>query len=144
MPIITKAEFETLARFRKALREFLRFSELAARREGLTPQQHQLLLAIKGMPDRDYATITEVAKSLQLRHNAAVQLINRAQSLGLVERASDTGDRRVVRVGVSAQGDAILARLVAQHRDELRRLSGVMEAVLSLVSDGAGPARDQG
>lgn len=119
---ISKAEFEALARFRRALRHFLRFSELAARSENLTPQQHQLLLTIKGMPDQDWATIGELAEALQLLHSAAVQLVDRCETLGLVQRGTNPEDRRVVRVTVTPLAEEKLARLSALHRDELRRL----------------------
>ncbi|MGH9526111.1 MAG: MarR family transcriptional regulator, partial [Terriglobales bacterium] len=72
---ITRAQIENLAEFRYALRQFLRFSERAARRAGLTPQQHQLLLAIKGMPGRDWAVVTELAERLQMSHHGTVALI---------------------------------------------------------------------
>lgn len=119
---ISKAEFESLARFRRALRQFLRFSELAARSENLTPQQHQLLLTIKGMPNQNWATIGDLADALQLLHSAAVQLVDRCETLGLVERGIDPDDRRVVRVTVTARAEEKLSRLAALHRDELRRL----------------------
>ncbi len=121
-PAFTKSEFATLARFRHTLRQFLRFSEIAARQEHLTPQQHQLLLAIAGHPDRDWMTVGEVAEALQLNHNAVVQLVDRVQALGLVRRSDDPDDRRVVRVELAELGKAKLARLTAMHRDELRRL----------------------
>src|SRR5579862_7682401 len=122
IPDLTKSEFERLARFRSALRQFLRFSEIAAREAGLTPQQHQMLLAIKGAPEREWATVGELAESLQLHHNAVVQLVDRVEELGLVSRATDEADRRVTRVTLTAQGEMVLRTLTAQHRDELRRL----------------------
>jgi DNA-binding MarR family transcriptional regulator len=128
---ISKAEYERLARFRRALRHFLRFSEVAARSEGLTPQQHQMLLAIRGMPGRDWATITQLAEALQLHHNAIVQLVNRAASMGLVERTPDPDDRRVVQVRLTAEGARKLSKLTSQHRDELRRLRDDLTAILA-------------
>jgi DNA-binding MarR family transcriptional regulator len=127
---ITKAEYERLARFRRALRRFLRFSELEARKEELTPQHHQMLLAIKGMPERDWATIGELAEALQLHHNAIVQLVDRAAALDLVERVSDQQDRRVVKVHLTANGAAKLSKLTTLHRDELRRLREDLAAIL--------------
>ncbi len=128
---ISKAEYERLARFRRALRHFLRFSEVAARGEGLTPQQHQMLLAIKGMPGRDWATITQLAEALQLHHNAIVQLVDRAESLGLVVRAPDPDDRRVVQVRLTPEGAHKLSKLTTQHRDELRRLREDLTVILA-------------
>jgi DNA-binding MarR family transcriptional regulator len=138
---ITKAEYERLARFRRALRRFLRFSELEARKEDLTPQHHQMLLAIKGMPERDWATIGELADALQLHHNAIVQLVDRAAALDLVERVSDQQDRRVVKVYLTANGAAKLGKLTTLHRDELRRLREDLAAILKQEeqADGAHP-----
>ena len=120
-PPLSKRDFEALARFRFGIRRYLRFSEETVRRHGLTPQQYQLLLAIKGFPDRDWAAVRELADRLQLRHHSVVELVNRAQSQGLVERAPHPTDARAVRVELTAEGERILARLSALHRDELRR-----------------------
>lgn len=119
---LTKADFEALARFRFAIRRYLRFSEQAVRGHGLTPQQYQLLLGLKGFPGREWATLTELADRLQLRHHSVVELVNRAQAQDLVTRASDPTDARLVRVVLTRHGDRALARLSALHRDELRRL----------------------
>jgi DNA-binding MarR family transcriptional regulator len=119
---LTKADFEALARFRFGIRRYLRFSEQAVRGHGLTPQQYQLLLALKGFPGREWATMTELADRLQLRHHSVVELVNRAQAQDLVTRASDPTDARLVRVVLTRHGDRALARLSALHRDELRRL----------------------
>src|SRR5437763_5578094 len=88
-PPLTKQDFEALAQFRFGIRRYLRFSEEAVRRDGLTPQQYQLLLALKGFPGREWATVRELADRLQLRHHSVVELVNRAQSQGLIERAAD-------------------------------------------------------
>ena len=125
---LTKEDFEALARFRFGIRRYLRFSEETVRSHGLAPQQYQLLLALKGFPGRDWATVRELADRLQLRHHSVVELVNRAQGQGLVERAAHPDDARAVRVLLTQDGEAILARLSALHRDELRR----MELALSL------------
>ncbi len=119
---LTKQDFEALARFRFGIRRYLRFSEEMVRRDGLTPQQYQLLLALKGFPDREWATVRELADRLQLRHHSVVELVNRAQGQGLVERAAHPEDARAVRVLLTDEGERILARLSALHRDELRRM----------------------
>lgn len=119
---LTKQDFEALARFRFGIRRYLRFSEETVRRHGLTPQQYQLLLALKGFPGREWATVRELSDRLQLRHHSVVELVNRAQGQGLVERAPDPEDARVVRVLLTDAGEDILARLAALHRDELRRI----------------------
>lgn len=119
---LTKADFEALALFRFGIRQYLRFSEQAVRGDGLTPQQYQLLLALKGFPGREWATVSELAERLQLRHHSVGELVNRAQSQDLVTRASDPTDARVVRVELTRRGQRALARLSALHRDELRRM----------------------
>jgi DNA-binding MarR family transcriptional regulator len=119
---LTKAEYEELAGFRAALRKYLRFSEELVRAHGLTPQQYQLLLAVKGYPGRDWATVGELAEQLQLRHHSVVELIDRAQRADLVCRAADPGDARVVRVQLTPKGAGSLGRLSALHKEQLLRL----------------------
>jgi DNA-binding MarR family transcriptional regulator len=123
---LTKQDFEELARFRFGIRRYLRFSEETVRRHGLTPQHYQLMLALKGFPGREWATMRELAERLQLRHHSVVELVNRAQKQDLVERAPDPADARVVRVQLTAGGQRALARLSALHRDELRRLGAAL------------------
>ncbi|NMN99056.1 MarR family transcriptional regulator [Antrihabitans stalactiti] len=119
---LTKLDFEALARFRFGIRRYLRFSEETVRSHGLTPQHYQLMLALKGFPGREWATMRELAERLQLRHHSVVELVNRAQKQGLVDRAAHPSDARAVRVQLTNEGQQILARLSAMHRDELRRL----------------------
>src|SRR3954463_3170979 len=95
---LTKPRSEARAPSRSGIRRSLRFSEETVRRHGLTPQQYQLLLALKGFPARDWATVGELAERLQLRHHSVVELINRAQGEGLVERVANPEDARSVRV----------------------------------------------
>jgi DNA-binding MarR family transcriptional regulator len=125
---LSKEDFEALAQFRFGIRRYLRFSEETVRRHGLAPQQYQLLLALKGFPGREWATIRELADRLQLRHHSVVELLNRAQGQGLIQRVPDPSDGRAVRVFLTDAGDEVLARLSALHRDELRR----MQAALTL------------
>ncbi|HEV7126688.1 MAG TPA: MarR family transcriptional regulator [Ktedonobacterales bacterium] len=119
---ITKGEFEAIAAFRYAIRKFLRFSEQAARKEGITPQQHQLMLALKGFPGRDIATVTELAERLQMRQHSMVGLIDRTEGQGFVRREPGTADRRHVFVRITPAGEAILQRLALQHRFELHSM----------------------
>jgi DNA-binding MarR family transcriptional regulator len=123
---LTKQDFEALARFRFGIRRYLRFSEETVRRHGVTPQQYQLLLAIKGFPGRDWAVVRELADRLQLRHHSVVELVNRAQAQGLVHRTTDPDDARAVRVVLTDRGEHLLDRLSALHRDELRRMDTVL------------------
>lgn len=123
---LTKQDFEALAQFRFGIRHYLRLSEEMVRKDGLTPQQYQLLLALKGFPGRDWATVRELAERLQLRHHSVVELVNRAQGQGLVERAADPGDRRVVRVLLTPAGERVLGHLSALHREQLLRMRTVL------------------
>jgi DNA-binding MarR family transcriptional regulator len=131
---VTTSDYRALAAFRRALRAFLHFSEEAARAEGLTPTQHQLLLAIKGSVSPEPPTIGEVADALKLRHHSAVELVDRAVSAGLVARRADRRDGRYQRVVLTTLGDQKLAALSALHREELRRFKE--EAIVHLDSLG--------
>src|SRR5690242_20213610 len=116
-----------LARFRYALRKFLRFSENAARHSGVTPQQHQLMLGIAGYTGRGSATVSELAEFLQERPHSVVGLIERAVQHGLVRRAQDETDRRVVNVSLTAAGREVLSGLTRLHQEEagaIRRFAG--------------------
>ena len=134
---LTKQDFEALARFRFAIRRYLRFSEEIVRQHGLAPQQYVLLLALKGYPDRDWATVRELADRLQLRHHSVVELVNRVQAQGLVERTAHSRDGRAVRVVITADGEAVLGRLSALHRDELSRMGSVLRVPHWHDADGA-------
>ncbi|HLO01889.1 MAG TPA: MarR family transcriptional regulator [Symbiobacteriaceae bacterium] len=133
---IEKAAYVQLAQFRAALRSFLRFSEERARAAGLTPQQHQMLLAIKGQPERDWATPGEIALFLQVNHNAAVGLITRAETAGLVQRAPHPADGRKVAVSLTDRGEALLAELSTDHRAELERMAPTLLGLVALMDDG--------
>src|SRR5579875_1431581 len=111
-----------LARFRYGLRKFLRFSELAARACGVTPQQHQLMLGVAGFTGRGSATISELAEFLQERNHSVVVLVKRAEQSGLVRSAENDADRRVIIVSLTRRGNAILTRLTRLHLDEARRM----------------------
>jgi DNA-binding MarR family transcriptional regulator len=116
-----------LAQFRYELRKFLRFSELAARRYGVTPQQHQLMLGVQGFTGRGSATISELAEFLQERHHSVVGLVERAVHNGLVMRTQDVADRRVVNVSLTPEGQRILAELTSMHYEEAKRLRGLWQ-----------------
>jgi DNA-binding MarR family transcriptional regulator len=116
------AEFSELLAFRTSLRRFLHWSDEQAHLAGLTAQQHQLLLAIRGHHG-DAPTVGDVAESLLLRHHSTVELVDRAAQAGLVHRSADEADRRVVRLSLTAKGQRVLHRLSAAHLDELRRLA---------------------
>ncbi len=134
MARITKAEYVALAAFRYALRRFLHYSEQAAVAAGLTPQQHQALLALKGFPGRDEITIGELAERLQVRHHSAVELVDRLCTEGLVRRESSRVDRRQVRIALTPRGLRFLERLSASHKDELRRIAPSLRRILDELS----------
>lgn len=119
---LNKQDFEELARFRFAIRRYLRFSEETVRRHGVTSQHYQLMLALKGFPGREWASVRELAERLQLRHHSVVELVDRAQQKELVTRATHPTDARAIRVLLTRDGEAVFARLSALHRDELQRM----------------------
>ena len=114
------SEYQALAEFRYQLRRFLRFSEDAARSVGLEPQQHQLLLALKGLPEGRAATVGDLAERLQIQHHSTVELINRMEERGLIERSRDENDQRRVNIRLTANGDEVLRKLSLLHQEELR------------------------
>jgi uncharacterized protein YeaO (DUF488 family)/DNA-binding MarR family transcriptional regulator len=115
-------DYARLLALRTGLRQFERWSEQQAGAAGLTPAQHQLLLAIRGHGDPRGPTIGEVADYLLLRHHSTVELVDRADRAGLVSRARDDDDRRVVRLRLTGSGTERLERLSALHLEELERL----------------------
>ena len=120
---LTDADYEDLLVLRTGLRRLLRWSEQQAEEAGLTPAQHQLLLAIRGHPDPRGPTVGEVADYLLLRHHSAVGLVDRADAAGLVIRTRDSDDHRVVRLALSRTGEKRLEALSALHLEELHRLA---------------------
>lgn len=126
---LTDADYEDLLTLRTGLRRFLRWSEQEAEEAGLTPAQHQLLLAIRGHSDPRGPTIGEIADYLLLRHHSAVGLIDRADAAGLVERVRDPEDHRLVRLQLSAMGTKRLEALSTQHLEELQRLARKLPSV---------------
>jgi DNA-binding MarR family transcriptional regulator len=130
---VSTAEYRALAEFRYQLRRFLRFSEEAARAVGLEPRQHQLLLAVRGMPPGAVPTVGALAERLQLRHHSTVELIDRSAARGLVRRSSGGDDRRQVVITLTSAGRRILERLSVAHRTELHpvgsRLLGALRAL---------------
>jgi DNA-binding MarR family transcriptional regulator len=134
---MTNAHYETLAAFRYALRRFIRFSEEAAEGAGLTPQQHQALLAIKGFPGREAITVGELAEWLQLRPHSAVGLIDRLVKDKLAVRSVSEQDRRSVLVELSARGEKLLEKLSCSHRDEIERIGPELKRLIETL-DGRG------
>ena len=127
---LSKAEYELLASFRYALRRFLHFSEEAAGAVGLTPQQYQALLAVKGFPGRDRVTVGN-SRTTQIRHHSAVGLVDRMVSHEWLVRLPATDDRRQVHVALTTQAAAQLEQLAAIHKEELRRLAPQLRMLLT-------------
>jgi DNA-binding MarR family transcriptional regulator len=116
-------DYERLLEFRDGLRHFLRWSEEQAAQVGLTPAQHQLLLAVRGHGGRQEPTVSDVADHLLLRRHSVVGLINRAVAGGLLTRAPDRNDQRVVRLRLTKLGERRVEQLTALHLEELQRLA---------------------
>lgn len=128
---LTVADYQALAEFRHQIRRFLYFSEKAVQRAGMEKQQYQLLLAIKGMPDDARPRIRELADRMMIQHHSAVELINRMEAKGYLQRERGQDDRREVLLALTPQGEQILAELARHHHEELRtagpRLIGALQ-----------------
>ncbi|HXG61687.1 MAG TPA: MarR family transcriptional regulator [Planctomycetota bacterium] len=136
-------DYRALAEFRRLIRGFLAFSERAARRVGLRPQQHQMLLAIKGLPPGVEPTVGALAAQLQIRHHSAVELLNRLVRRGLARRRRSRRDRRRVLGEVTAAGERLLRRLSLRHREELRQMGPRLLKALEAVLEGAVPRNER-
>jgi len=128
---LSPRDYQALARFRYALRVFQRFSEDAARAAGVTPAQHQLLLAIKGWDGNGAPSVSDLADRLQLKHHSTVELVQRATAAGLVDATPDAADARRLQIALTPDGERVLASLSLLHRDELRRFRSEMHDVLA-------------
>ncbi len=126
---LEQRDYERLLAFRTGLRRFLSWSGQQAEAAGLTPAQHQLLLAVRGHPDPRGPTIGEVAGYLLVRHHSAVELIDRAVAAGLVARQTDSEDARTVRVTLTPLGAERLEWLAASHLEELGRLNSQLHSL---------------
>ncbi|MET0343518.1 MAG: MarR family transcriptional regulator [Polyangiales bacterium] len=134
----TLLEYRALAEFRYQLRSFLSFSERAARAAGLEPQQHQLLLATKGLPLGMRPTIGTLAKRLCVEHHTAVALVDKLSAAGFVRRVASERDRREVLVEITPDGERILASLSTMHRNQLREVAPtLLKALTSVLTDRA-------
>jgi DNA-binding MarR family transcriptional regulator len=126
-------EYRQLALFRYALRSFLRFSEAAAEKVGLTAQHYQALLAVCATPG-GRVTINDLAQQLLIRHNSAVGLADRLTNQGLVAREPSPEDGRKVYLRLTAKGDRVLERLAEVHREELRRIAPQLRQLLQQIT----------
>ena len=115
-------DYWRLLEFRTAIRKFLKYSQSQAAQLGLTPAQHQLLLAIRGARRTGGPTIGDIADCLLIRHHSAVELVDRAETAGLVQRRQDRDDQRVIRLALTRSGRSKLERISAANLTEIGRL----------------------
>lgn len=137
MSKLREPDYAALAEFRYRIRLFLTASEQAARSAGIEPEQYQLLLAICGMPDSQPATIHALAERLQVRHNTAVERIDRMAGLGLIKRTRSAEDKRAVIVTLTPRGKHVFEKLARQRLHELRESGPELVAALSKVISSA-------
>jgi DNA-binding MarR family transcriptional regulator len=133
-------DFQSMAELRYQIRRFLRFSETAARQAGIEPQQHQLLLAIRGLPDHLKPTVGVLAERMQLQHHSTVELIDRLVDRGFLCRLRATDDRRRVLVKLTHDGEEFLKRLSIHHLQELQSAGPRFVNILQGLIDTAGSA----
>jgi DNA-binding MarR family transcriptional regulator len=134
-PKVTDQDYARLLTVRTGLRRFESWSAERAAAHGLTPSQHQLMLAIRGHDDPHGPTVRQAAEYLLIRHHSAVELIDRSERAGLVRRTRDPDDHRVVRLQLSADGARILTDLSEAHLEELARLTPLFQTMLATLGD---------
>ncbi|WP_024520528.1 MarR family transcriptional regulator [Bradyrhizobium sp. Tv2a-2] len=127
---LDQQDYATLAAFRRSLRVFLAFSEDAARKAGLPPQQHQAILAIRGLAPETGMTVNDLAEQLLLKPQTAVELADRLEDAGLVRRERDDVDRRRVFLSLTAKANRLLEKLSAEHLAQIRRDAPELIALL--------------
>jgi DNA-binding MarR family transcriptional regulator len=132
-PDLSQQNYETLAAFRHLLRHFAAFSEAEARAAGLTAQQHQALLAIKGTPGRDPVSVNDIAAHLLIRHNTAVELVDRLVDAQWVRRLPDPADGRRTLVALTERSKSVLRDLTVTHQRELRSIRSTLLTLLKQV-----------
>lgn len=130
MSRISLHDYRSLAALRYEIRKFLAFSEQAARDAGIEPQQHQLLLCVRGLPEGMSPTIGAVAERLCVQHHTTVALVDKLEARGLLRRERGLVDRRQVMLRLTPAGDAVLRRLSALHREQLRTVGPEMASAL--------------
>jgi DNA-binding MarR family transcriptional regulator len=131
-------DFKSMAELRYQIRRFLRFSENAARQAGIEPQQHQLLLAVRGLPDGLKPTVGTLAERMQLQHHSTVELIDRLVDRGLLCRLRASDDRRQVLIKLTHDGEEFLKSLSLHHLQELQSVGPMFVKVLQTLIDNAG------
>ncbi|MDB4934990.1 MAG: MarR family transcriptional regulator [Labilithrix sp.] len=131
---VSRADFEALAEIRYRIRCFIVFSEARAREVGLEPQQHQLLLAIRGLRADVAPTVGCIAERLQVQHHSAVELVRRAVDNGLVMKRVSERDRREVLLEITPKALRLLEKLTVAHRTELRSMAPGLVAAIEAVA----------
>jgi len=130
---LTREQYVELAEFRRQIRRFLHFSETIAKENGIEPQQHQLLLAVHGLPEGVKPTIREIASRLFIQHHSAVELVNRLENTGAIARHPGPDDKREVWIRLTPAGRAALRKLALAHRTELERTGPELAATLQTI-----------
>jgi len=130
---LSPEDFRLLAEFRFQIRQFLHFSESAERTLGIEPQQHQLMLAIKGLPAQTRPTVRAISSRLCLRHNSTVELINRLASRGALVRRPSEDDRREVLIELTPFGEELLQQLSVLHIQELQNAGPALAEALQRI-----------
>jgi DNA-binding MarR family transcriptional regulator len=133
MAWVSLAEYRALGEVRYRIRRFLNFSEARARSVGLEPQQHQLLLALRGLPESARPTIRQLSERLQIQHNSAVELVRRSVQKGLVVKRPSAQDGREILLELTERGRELLEQLAVAHRAELRKAAPKLVAALSML-----------
>ena len=142
MKKLTLTDYQALAEFRYQIRKFLHFSEQAVQAAGLERGQYQLMLAVKGMPEGVRRRIRDLADRMQVQHHSAVELINRLERGGYVQRQRGLDDRREVLLELTPKGEKVLAELALHHHEELRSAApGLVAALRRLMPRGKDVAR---
>jgi DNA-binding MarR family transcriptional regulator len=135
------ADYQSLAQLRYQIRRFLHFSEEAARSAGLEPRQHQLLLALKGLPKEVRPRVGELAERLQIQHHSTVELANRLAARGYVRRSRSDEDRREVLLSLTAKGEKVLRELSLHHKAELGMQGPALVAALKRAMQSSGDTK---
>jgi DNA-binding MarR family transcriptional regulator len=130
---LSAEQYQDLAEFRRQIRQFLHFSEATAKEHRIEPQQHQLLLAVQGLPEGVKPTIREIAARLFIQHHSAVELVNRLEMTGAIARSPSVEDKREVWIRLTALGRSILRQLALAHRTELERSGPELARALNSV-----------
>ena len=140
---LVPGDYRALAEFRYQIRKFLRFSEEAARAAGLEPQQHQLLLAVKGLPEGVRARIGEIAERLQIQHHSTVELADRLEEHGYINRKRSDRDKREVLLVLTPKAERVLRDLALHHQELLQNYGTVLVSSLKKVMNAKGRARKE-